>query len=74
MRNSQPIAVTHQLLLLNREVQVLRHSARDWVYLSQETGSETSRERMFSLPHPVFVRSEEGRWVKMRSKESSGEL
>lgn len=66
--------MTHQLLLLNREVQVLSRSARDWVYLSQEAGSGTTRERMFSLLHPVFVRSEEGRWVMMRSKGSSREF
>lgn len=28
---SQPTMMTHQLQLLNREIQVLRHSARDWV-------------------------------------------
>lgn len=64
--------MTHQLLLLNWGVQVLRHSA--CVRLSQETGSGTARERMFSLLHPVFVRFEEGRWVVMRSKENLGEL
>lgn len=65
--------MAHQLLLLNREVQV-QDTLQELVYLFQETGSGTTCERMFSLVRPVFVRSEKGRWVMMRSTESLSEL
>lgn len=63
-------AMSHRLLLLNREIQVLRHETG--YTFCQEAGSGTTRERMFSLQHPVFVRSEEERWVMARSKEKLG--